>query len=261
MLPFLLVGFAPLVPLVGYIHDRAAAALLVVLVALAYGGLGVVLAPRLRPNWQDMSFFGMLLAGGFSGALFLFVQDNLAAAMIGSLIGVQFGAFQGLAAFPIAEAAQRVGRAPTDSVIDRHDRRTVWRRTLVVAMFAVLLSPHRIALEGALLPALFALAIVDARAWLHLQRIARTSAERLPYHRQRHGPLPSSARLLEIGLGDPIEVAIADANDPYRATDRVDFAVRGELPYALRQLRDALIADALIAAATAAMIGLLVVGS
>lgn len=263
MLPFLLVGFAPLLPLVGHLHDRASATLLVALVALAYGGLGVVLAPRLRPNWQDMSFFGMLLAGGFSGALFLFVHESLAAATIGALIGVQLGAFQGLAAFPITEAAQRVGRAPTDSVIDRHDRRTVWRRTFVVALFAVLLSPYRIALEAALLPALLSLMIFDVRAWRHLQRVARTSSQRIPYHRQRHGPLPSGARLVEIGLGDPIEVAIADADthDPYRATDRIDVAVRGELPYALRQLKQALVADALLAVGAAAMIALLVTAS
>jgi hypothetical protein len=213
--------------------------------------LGFYLSERVRKGFVIRTLIATVVAGLMNG----FFVGMFTGAGAGLLIGPAFGFFYCLPFIPFtlftAGFAHRVGRAEPDSIVDRADRRAIWRAvtlSISLASLITLFGHHSektlIACLAASLASLF-LFVIDLFALDQAIRLGRVAARCLPYDEARHGAL-GLTRADAFGLGDERLVEIAASQSPYREADRIARLVTGDAERSRRALLSATIFDGVV---------------
>jgi hypothetical protein len=213
--------------------------------------LGFYLGDRIRKGFIARTLIATIVAGVMNG----FFVGMFTGAGAGLLIGPAFGLFYALPFIPAtlltAGFAHRVGRAAPGSIVDRADRRAVWRAVALsislaslVTLFGHASGKALIACLAASLASLF-LFFVDIFALDQAIRLGRVAKRCLPYDESRHGAI-TLTRSDELGLGEDRFVEIAAAESPYRDADRVARVVVGDPERSRGALVSALILDGVV---------------
>jgi hypothetical protein len=204
-----------------------------------------------RRKWTTRATLLPLLAGACNGAILSGVLlSDLPVVAFGLVVGFGYGVLYLVPAWLLGHAAFDLDRAASGSLVGR---RSLWRWTLLVILVSAALrhfagGAHTLAatLTGTKAAAALALA---AAALLFLfdlkarRRLARLQGPWVRYAEDRHGPI---AAFQDLGTGGELQVRVEPASDPYRQTERVTLAIRGDIGQAAQVLRNAAISDLLL---------------